>query len=69
MRISKIREKSEMPGLNEAEASFIRLIDKLTNGTRIEISDTGTSVRLIPGFIQGGIVQHDCGLDRGIGYF
>ena len=69
VRISKIREKSEMPGLNEAEASFIRLIDKLTNGTRIEISDTGTSVRLIPGFIQGGIVQHDCGLDRGIGYF
>ena len=69
VKITKIRETSEEPGLNEAEASFIKLIDKLTNGSRIQISDTGTSIRFIPGLIDGGLIEHDCGFERGIGYF
>ena len=32
LRIDNIREKDEFPGLQEFEASFLRLIEKLSNG-------------------------------------
>lgn len=46
------------------EASFLRLVDKLTNGSRIEINETGTRVRLRPGFVSGGRIEHECGRTR-----
>ena len=33
----------------EFEAGFIRLLDKLTNGTRIEVNETGTVPQLAVG--------------------
>lgn len=33
------------PGLHEHEASFLRLLDSMTNGTVIEINATGTQLR------------------------
>ncbi|XP_031462024.1 RNA 3'-terminal phosphate cyclase-like protein [Phasianus colchicus] len=41
LKIRKIRAKEEDPGLRDFEACFIRLIDKVTNGSRIEINQTG----------------------------
>jgi RNA 3'-terminal phosphate cyclase-like protein len=38
-----------MPGLTESEASLIRLFDKITNGSKIEVSETGTSLFYQPG--------------------
>lgn len=32
LRIDNIREKDEYPGLQEFEASFLRLLEKLSNG-------------------------------------
>ena len=49
IRIRKIRAKEENPGLNEAEASLIRLFDKITNGSRLEVSETGTNLFYQPG--------------------
>jgi RNA 3'-terminal phosphate cyclase-like protein len=49
------------PGLTGFEASFIRLLDKLTNGTHIEINEIGTSLFFRPGIVVGGSVEHDCG--------
>nr|CAG4640852.1 EOG090X05X4 [Eulimnadia texana] len=69
VRIVNIRSKEDDPGIKEFEASFIRLMDKLTNGTRIEINQTGTTVFFQPGLLHGGILDHDCSLQRGIGYF
>lgn len=53
----------------EFEAGFLRLLEKVTNGSHVEISYTGTSVLYRPGVIAGGVVIHDCGTARPIGYF
>jgi RNA 3'-terminal phosphate cyclase-like protein len=59
----------QAPGLQPEEASFLRLIDKLTNGTAIEINATGTQLRLKPGILVGGQVEHDCPETRNVGWF
>lgn len=56
-------------GLQEFEASYLRLIDKITDGTQIEINETGTVLKFKPGLIVGGQISHDCGLKRSIGWF
>lgn len=67
--ITAIRPNSLSPGLKDFEASFLRLLEKITNGSKVEISYTGTTVKFLPGSIAGGSVTHDCGTSRGIGYF
>ncbi|RMC19469.1 hypothetical protein DUI87_04081 [Hirundo rustica rustica] len=69
LKIRKIRSKEEDPGLRDFEASFIRLIDKVTNGSRIEINQTGTTLYYQPGLLCGGSLEHDCCPSRGIGYY
>ncbi|EGC34230.1 hypothetical protein DICPUDRAFT_80015 [Dictyostelium purpureum] len=70
IRITNIRDEDEKPGLRDYEASFLRLVDKITNGSKIEINTTGTTITYIPGIIIGGKnIAHDCGNSRGIGYF
>lgn len=69
IRITKIRDQDLNPGLREYEASFIRLMDQITNGSRIEVNQTGTRLTYQPGLLMGGKVEHDCNLERGIGYF
>jgi hypothetical protein len=49
IRIRNIRAKSTMPGLTESEASLIRLFDKITNGSKLEVNETGTSLYYQPG--------------------
>lgn len=59
--IKNIRSDSlEQPGLQQHEASFLRLIDSITNGTKIEINATGTQLRFYPGILIGGSVHHTC---------
>jgi RNA 3'-terminal phosphate cyclase-like protein len=67
--IASIRSKDDSPGLRDYEANFLRLMDKLTNGSSIEINETGTSLRYSPGFLLGGSLEHDCGTARSIGWF
>ena len=67
--VSDIRARDESPGLREYEANFLRLLDKLTNGCGIEINETGTRLRYSPGQITGGVIEHDCGTARAIGWF
>lgn len=55
--------------ITEYEISFIRLLDKITNGTKIELNESGTSIYYIPGLLYGGELEHDCSLQRGIGYY
>jgi RNA 3'-terminal phosphate cyclase-like protein len=72
IRIDDIRHREETPGLRDFEANFLRLIEKLTNGCRIEINETGTSLYYRPGvlaFGHPGDLVHDCGNSRSIGYF
>lgn len=69
VRIDGIRPDAASPGIRDYEANFLRLLEKLTNGSTVEISYTGTSVLLKPGVIAGGSVVHECALTRGIGYW
>lgn len=69
IRVEKIRSDDASPGLTEYEISLLRLMEKITNGSVIEISVTGTAFMLKPGTIVGGSVVHDCPLMRSVGYF
>ncbi|XP_028567765.2 RNA 3'-terminal phosphate cyclase-like protein [Podarcis muralis] len=69
VKIRRIRAKEENPGLRDFEANFIRLIDKITNGSRIEINQTGTTLYYQPGLLYGGSLEHDCSPNRSIGYY
>lgn len=64
-----MRADSETPGLQDCEASFLRLMDKLCNGMELEINETGTALRYSPGVLAGGVIEHDCGLSRSVGWF
>ncbi|KAI0807602.1 18S rRNA biogenesis protein [Fomes fomentarius] len=69
VRIDKIRSDDKNPGLRDYEVSLLRLLERVTNGTVIEISVTGTAILLKPGIIAGGPVTHDCQLSRSVGYY
>lgn len=72
IRIDDIRADAEshsITGLTDYEISFLRLLEKLTNGTKIEISHTGTTLVYRPGVLIGGTISHECPLSRAIGYF
>lgn len=44
LRIEKIRSDDKNPGLRDFEISLLRLVEKVTNGTVIEISVTGVYI-------------------------
>jgi len=69
VKISKIRFKEDDPGIRDFESSLLRLMDKITNGSKIEVNETGTSLSFLPGILTGGRVEHDCGTEHSIGYF
>eukprot|EP00124_Ichthyophonus_hoferi_P000881 Ihof_evm5s38 gene=Ihof_evmTU5s38 len=70
VRIDKIRNEENDPGLRDYEVSFIRLMDKLTNGSAVEINHSGTSILFKPGILScKRKLEHDCGSTRAIGYF
>lgn len=67
--IKNIRSDDSQPGLVEYEANFLRLIDKLSDGSNIEINETGTMLKFKPGIILGGEISHDCVCSRAIGWY
>ena len=68
IRNISLQQHGKNIGLQPHEASFLRLLDKLTNGSRMEINNTGTQLRFKPGILLGGRVEHECNT-RSIGYF
>ncbi|XP_030753751.1 probable RNA 3'-terminal phosphate cyclase-like protein [Sitophilus oryzae] len=69
VRICDIRVRDDIPGLREFEVSLIRLLDKITNGTLVELNEAGTSLYFQPGLLHGGKIEHSCSVQRGIGYY
>ncbi|KAI8866933.1 18S rRNA biogenesis protein [Ramicandelaber brevisporus] len=70
VRIDEIRADDDNPGLRDYEVSFLRLLEKATNGSSIDISYTGTTLTYRPGVIIGGRIEHECPLQyRAIGYY
>ena len=54
-------------GIQEFEINTIRLIDKLTNGSHIKISASGTELEFTPGILHGGKIEHSCSVEKSIG--
>jgi len=70
IRIDDIRPFEESVGLQDFEASFLRLLDKVSNGCTIAINETGTSLKYQPGLLVGGSgLVHDCPPSRSISYY
>ncbi|KAF4695764.1 rRNA-processing endoribonuclease [Perkinsus olseni] len=69
VRVTDIRTQAENPGLQDFEANLLRLLDTITNGTNITVSETGTSLYFSPGELVGGEVTHDCNPSRPISYY
>ncbi|XP_029847128.2 RNA 3'-terminal phosphate cyclase-like protein [Ixodes scapularis] len=69
VEIKNIRHKEDEPGLKEFEVDLLKLLEKVTNGTVVEISETGTSLLYKPGLLTGGRIEHDCCTQRSIGYY
>ncbi|XP_059139892.1 RNA 3'-terminal phosphate cyclase-like protein, partial [Physella acuta] len=69
IKISNIRTEQDDPGLKDFEISFIRLLDKVTNGSKTVINETGTQIIYRPGLLLGGAIDHDCHPSRPIGYY
>ncbi|PVU97564.1 hypothetical protein BB559_001965 [Furculomyces boomerangus] len=69
IRIDQIRSDMDNPGLSDYEVSLLQIAEKITNGTVIDISYTGTTVLIRPGSIIGGKFQHECSVSRGLGYY
>jgi RNA 3'-terminal phosphate cyclase-like protein len=44
-------------------------VDKISNGSRIEVNATGTALTYQPGLLQGGRIEHGCSNERSIGYY
>lgn len=69
IKIEKIRSDDLNPGLKDYEVSFLRLLENVTNGCKIEISYTGTTIIYFPGLITGGSYSHQCPTSKSVGYF
>ncbi|XP_037290876.2 RNA terminal phosphate cyclase 1 [Rhipicephalus microplus] len=69
IEIKNIRHKDEEPGLRKFEVDLLKLLEKVTNGTGVEINETGTCVRYRPGLLYGGKLEHHCSTERSVGYY
>lgn len=67
IQITDIRSNEDEPGLQEFEISLLKLLDKVTNGTIVELNETGTSLYFQPGLLFGGNIEHNCSVQRGLG--
>ena len=81
IRVDQIRSEDVHVGLRDYEINLLRLLEKVTNGSTIEISVTGerfmnevssrlgTSFLFHPGLMPGGSYTHTCHVGRSIGYY
>ena len=72
IEIHKIRENQVNPGLNNAEVSFLKLVDSITNGSKLEISKSGISFKFFPGVITnnyGNEFEFECDNQRNISFY
>ncbi|XP_070497494.1 probable RNA 3'-terminal phosphate cyclase-like protein [Chironomus tepperi] len=65
IKITDIR--SNNGGLQEFEINLIRLIDKLTDGSKIKLH--ATELEYVPGILLGGKIEHQCCVDKSIGFY
>lgn len=58
-KMVNVRAMEDHPGLIPEEVELMKLLTFITNGTKVEINETGTSLHLKPGTITGGRAEFD----------
>jgi RNA 3'-terminal phosphate cyclase-like protein len=72
IEIHLIRHEDINPGLTDYEISFLKLVERITNGTKIDISKTGTILKFFPGTITnnyGDNFEFQCDNGRSVSYY
>lgn len=69
IRFKNVGSDEDNLGLKSYQISFLKLLEKLSNGLFIEINHSGSGVTIKPGVLVGGRVEHDCDCERAIGYY
>lgn len=64
-----LSEDENLGETSAPEANLLRLLDRVTSGSHLEINETGTKLKYQPGIVLGGRVVHDCGTVCTIGWF
>ena len=67
-----IRLNEDIFGLAEYEVNFLKLVELITNGTKLQIDETGSSVKFYPGIITNNDdvnFEFDCGNMRCLTYY
>ena len=69
--IEGLHDELSMKGINNSEAAFLKLVELISNGSRIQISKNGSQVKYTPGLIVNSEtpLSFDCGHERAIPYF
>ena len=70
--VKDIRSQDENPGLSDYEMSLLKLLEKVTNGSVVNINKTGTRLIFRPGMIdcnEGLPIEHDSHLARNLTYY
>ena len=69
--IEGIHEDKPTKGIQESESRFLKLVEMVSNGSRIHISKTGSSLKYHPGIVVNSEItlSFDCGSERAIPYF
>ena len=70
--IQDIRLNEDNFGLTEYEVNFLKLVELITNGTKLQIDETGSSVKFYPGIITNNDdvnFEFDCGNMRCLTYY
>lgn len=70
--VKEIRSLDTNPGLKPYEVDLLNLVQKVTNGTEVNINKTGTRLILKPGIVdsaEGSLIEHNCDLERSVTYY
>ena len=55
--------------ITSPEINFLHFLDRLSEGTKFEVSEDAMTVKVSPGVIIGGSFTHECVPERGIGFW
>lgn len=72
LTIKQLNHDLETPGIQDYQVKAVKMLQQMTNGTKLEVSKDGLDIRFFPGLVtnnNGRLLVFHCGEERSIGYF
>jgi RNA 3'-terminal phosphate cyclase-like protein len=66
--LRKIHSDDDPQGIQAPEANFLKFIDRVTNGSKMEVRQGKSELHFVPGMILGGSFEHDVPSSRCVTY-